>query len=113
MRVKAPSLPRSVRGSDDLLSVNELHEGRSRPLMQVKNLSWSYEVDAGRQGCCTYLLYRSSAVLQVVSNATLVSAPSPKLPGSQGEQPLESGDGARELRPTGRPRTSAAAGLEL
>jgi hypothetical protein len=42
----------------DLLGVNELHEGRSRSLMQVTGLSWSYEVNPGRQGCCTYLLYR-------------------------------------------------------
>lgn len=47
--------------TSDLLGVNELHEGRSWALTQVRNLPWTHEVDAGRQGCCTYLPYAASS----------------------------------------------------
>jgi hypothetical protein len=47
----------------DLLSVNELHRSRYWSLVQVAGLCRSYEVSAGRRGCCTYLLYCSSALL--------------------------------------------------
>jgi hypothetical protein len=41
-----------------LLGVNEWHGSRYWSLVQVAGLCRSYEVDAGRRGCCIYLLYR-------------------------------------------------------
>ncbi len=41
----------------DHLGVNEWHGGRYWSLVQLTGLSWSYEVGAGRRGCCTYPLY--------------------------------------------------------
>jgi len=45
-------------GLVDQLGVNEWHRGRFRSLVQVIGLYQSYQVGAGLQGCCTYLLYR-------------------------------------------------------
>ena len=47
----------------DHLGVNEWHAGRCRLLVQLTGLLRSHEIDAGRRGCCTYPLYRSSAHL--------------------------------------------------
>ena len=41
-----------------LLGVNEAHSGRYWTLAQVDGLRWSVEVGNGRQGCCTFVLYR-------------------------------------------------------
>lgn len=41
----------------DPLGVNELQGGQCWSLMQVESLHGSYEVGAGRRGCCTSLLY--------------------------------------------------------
>ena len=43
--------------ASDHLGVNELHGGQYWSLVQLTGLSRSYEVGAGRRGCCTYLLY--------------------------------------------------------
>jgi hypothetical protein len=48
----------------DLLGVNELHGGRYSSLVQLTGLFRSYEVGAGRGGCCIYLLYCRPAVLK-------------------------------------------------
>jgi hypothetical protein len=47
----------------DLLGVNELHGGRCQSLAQLEGLHRPDEVDVGRHGCCTFLLYRSSTLL--------------------------------------------------
>ena len=44
--------------TSDLLGVNELHASRLRSSTPVKGFPGSYEVDAGRRRCCTFLLYR-------------------------------------------------------
>ncbi len=46
-----------------LLGVNELRGSQYWPLVQLTGLLRLCEVGAGRRGCCTYLLYRSSALL--------------------------------------------------
>ena len=53
------------RGPDDLLGVNEWHGGRYWSLVQLTGLLRSYQIGAGRRGCCTYLLYlrRNTAML--------------------------------------------------
>ena len=51
------------RSSSDHLGVNEWHAGLCRSLVQLTGLLRSYEVGAGRIGCCTYLLYCPSALL--------------------------------------------------
>jgi hypothetical protein len=48
-------------------------------LAQVADLCRSYEVGAGRRGCCTYLLYRSSALLKFDIKAALDLASSASL----------------------------------
>lgn len=54
------SLAHATVGHDnaDHLGVNEWHGGRYRSLVQLVSLCRSYEVNAGRQGCCSSLLYR-------------------------------------------------------
>ena len=39
--------------------MNEWHGRQYWSLAQLTGLLWSYEVGAGRRGCCIYLLYRS------------------------------------------------------
>ncbi len=39
-------------------SVNELHAGRCQSLAQAARPHWSDQVGIGRQGCCTFRLYR-------------------------------------------------------
>lgn len=56
---------RAFRGLADQLSVNELHRGRYRSLVQLTGLLRSYEVGARRRGCCTYLLYCCPALLNL------------------------------------------------
>jgi hypothetical protein len=51
--------------TSDLLGVNEWHGSQYRSLTQLTGLLRSYEVGAGRRGCCTYLLYCHLAVLKV------------------------------------------------
>jgi hypothetical protein len=46
-----------MRRTGDLLGVNELHGGRSQSLAQLEGWHRPDEVDVGRQGCCTFLLY--------------------------------------------------------
>jgi hypothetical protein len=41
----------------DLLGVNELQDGRCGSLVQLEGLHRPDEVDVGRPGCCTFLLY--------------------------------------------------------
>jgi len=48
---------RTGRMASDLLGVNELHGSQYWSLAQLTDLLRSYEVGAGRRGCCTYLLY--------------------------------------------------------
>ena len=55
-RYQSLSIARRSR-CDDHLSVNESHEGRSQSLEQLEGLHRPDEVDTGRQGCCTFLLY--------------------------------------------------------
>jgi hypothetical protein len=52
-----------MRRTGDLLGVNELRGSQYWPLVQLTGLLRSHEVGAGQRGCCTYLLYRSSALL--------------------------------------------------
>ena len=54
---------RRRRWAGDHLGVNELHTGRSGSLVQLTGLLQSYEVGAGRRGCCTNLLYCRPALL--------------------------------------------------
>jgi hypothetical protein len=58
----APRLPDLQDGDSgdlggDLLGVNEWHGSQYWSLVQLMGLVRSYEVSAGRRGCCTYLLY--------------------------------------------------------
>jgi hypothetical protein len=48
----------------DLLGVNELHTGLCRSLVQLASPGWSNEVDDGRHGCCTSLLYLHGLALK-------------------------------------------------
>lgn len=55
----------------DRLGVNELRGSPYWSLVQLTDLLRSYDVGAGRRGCCTYLLYCRSAVLQPSASRTL------------------------------------------
>lgn len=45
------------------LGVNEWHIGPCRSLAQASGQLWSYEVDPGRMGCCTRLLYQAALMI--------------------------------------------------
>ena len=60
--------------TSDLLGVNETHVGRWRSLTQLRGLYRSDEVDVGRQGCCTPLLYCYSSHGNVPPRKILVKA---------------------------------------
>jgi hypothetical protein len=53
----------------DLLGVNEWHERQYWSLMQLTALLRSYEVSAGRRGCCNYVLYCRPALLNCGAKA--------------------------------------------
>lgn len=52
------------RHRTDHLLANELHASRLRSSTRVKGFPGSYEVDAGRRRCCTFLLYRRPPVVR-------------------------------------------------
>jgi len=49
----------AAKMAGDLLGVNEWHGSQYWSLVQLTSLPRSYEVSAGRRGCCTYPLYCS------------------------------------------------------
>ena len=67
----------------DHLGVNESHGSQYWSLVQLTGLLRSYEVGAGRRGCCTCLLYRAKTMPRLimpgrVAPSTLVNGERPR-----------------------------------